>query len=161
MWNWSNDWWQRRYRKGIFRVIVACDITWSQSFRVNFVSDLHRTNTKLALNVCIYCSVLFSHWRLEVTVGIWNLCLWFCSFVPLVPHCPTCALICQGLGSKNCATYCAEKVFEFPSGIHGILKFGESPQCHSLVITLFCLCNTVALIMIQCGDTVPSCITMG
>ena len=60
MWNWSNNWWWRPYGKIIFRIIFAYGRIWYHSFRVQLVSDLHRTNTKQSLNVCIYFSALFS-----------------------------------------------------------------------------------------------------
>ena len=60
MWNWWNNWWWRRDRKSIFKVIFACGRSWYHSFRVQLVSYLLRTNTKLSLNVYISCSILSS-----------------------------------------------------------------------------------------------------
>ena len=60
MCNWSNNWWWIHDEKSMFRVIFACGITWSHSFRVQLVSDLYRPNTKLSLNVYIYWYMLFS-----------------------------------------------------------------------------------------------------
>ena len=66
--NWSNNWWLRRNGQSILRVISACGRTWSHSFRVNVVPDLHVPNTESSLNVCISCSILFYQISLVWTI---------------------------------------------------------------------------------------------
>ena len=61
----------------LFRVIFACGITWSHIFRPQFVSYMHRTNTKWSFNVCISCYILFSKTRLGVTI-------WYMKTMPMI-----------------------------------------------------------------------------
>ena len=70
-------------------MIFACGRTWLHSFREHFFSDIHIINTKLSLNVIIYCYMLFDQIRLGGTS--WNMKLMpdILSLVPLVNDCPT------------------------------------------------------------------------
>ena len=67
MCNWLNNWWWRRYRYSMFRVIFACGITCSHSFMAHLVSDMHRPNQRLSSNVYIDYYILFSKIRLGGT----------------------------------------------------------------------------------------------
>ena len=59
---------ETRDEQRIFMVIFACDKTCYNNFRVKLVSDLHRTNTKISLNVFILGYMLFSTINMVETI---------------------------------------------------------------------------------------------
>ena len=63
--------------QNIFRVIFACGRTWYHSFRVQLVSDMHRSNKKISWNVSIYSSVIFYQ---IILVGI----SWHMKHMPVI-----------------------------------------------------------------------------
>ena len=69
MWNWSRNWQQRRYGESIFSVLYACVRIWSQSFRLQLLSDMHRHKTKLSLNFCNSFFMLFA--QISELIPLW------------------------------------------------------------------------------------------
>ena len=66
------------------------------------------------------------------------------------------------MGSDSCDTYCAALVFSSPSGIYGIVKFGEKMNCQNhLFFPFFVYIYTVAVVIFCCGGNISSCIAMG
>ena len=70
--------------------------------------------------------------------------------------------MCHGLGGNNSATYCAEHVFSSPSGIDGIVRFGEKIHYVThLSFPCFVYVYTVAVVLLKCGAGVSPWIAMG